>query len=124
MIKPLIGIIAILLISSALIVAGSQGSVYVPRVPLFAICAGVGFILHWLMFIPSYYYQTEHYFDLTGSLSYITAVTFAVFVHPFLDLRGLLIAVLVVIWAIRLGSFLFFGGGGPHRATSYKKQKK
>ena len=29
MIKPLVGIIAILLISSALVVAGSQGSVYV-----------------------------------------------------------------------------------------------
>ena len=94
MIKPLVGIIAILLMSSALVVAGSQGSVYVPRVPLFAICAGIGFILHWLVFIPSYYYQTEHYFDLTGSLSYISAVTVAVFMHPLLDLRGLLIAVL------------------------------
>ena len=102
MIKPLFGIIAILLISSALVVAGSQGSVYVPRVPLFAICAGIGFILHWLVFIPSYYYQTEHYFDLTGSLSYISAVTVAVFMHPLLDLRGLLIAVLVAVWACLL----------------------
>ena len=67
MIKPLVGIIVILLMSSALIVAGSQGSVYVPRVPLFAICAGIGFIMHWLVFIPSYYFQTEHYFD---SVSY------------------------------------------------------
>ena len=125
MIKPLFGIIAILLISSALVVAGSQGSVYVPRVPLFAICAGIGFILHWLVFIPSYYYQTEHYFDLTGSLSYISAVTVAVFMHPLLDLRGLLIAVLVAIWAIRLGSFLFLRvkkAGQDRRFTELKKR--
>ena len=125
MIKPLVGIIAILLISSALVVAGSQGSVYVPRVPLFAICAGIGFILHWLVFIPSYYYQTEHYFDLTGSLSYISAVTVAVFMHPLLDLRGLLIAVLVAIWAIRLGSFLFLRvkkAGQDRRFTELKKR--
>ena len=125
MIKPLFGIIAILLISSALVVAGSQGSVYVPRVPLFAICAGIGFILHWLVFIPSYYYQTEHYFDLTGSLSYISAVTVAVLMHPLLDLRGLLIAVLVAIWAIRLGSFLFLRvkkAGQDRRFTELKKR--
>ena len=125
MIKPLVGIIAILLISLALVVAGSQGSVYVPRVPLFAICAGIGFFLHWLVFIPSYYYQTEHYFDLTGSLSYISAVTVAVVMHPLLDLRGLLIAVLVAIWAIRLGSFLFLRvkrAGQDRRFTELKKR--
>ena len=125
MIKPLIGIIAILLISSALVVAGSQGSVYVPRVPLFAICAGIGFILHWLVFIPSYYYQTEHYFDLTGSLSYISAVTVAVTMHPLLDIRGLLIAILVAIWAIRLGRFLFLRvkkAGHDRRFTELKKR--
>ena len=123
MIKPLVGIIVILLMSSALIVAGSQGSVYVPRVPLFAICAGIGFIMHWLVFIPSYYFQTEHYFDLTGSLSYISAVTVAVLMHPLLDLRGLLIAILIAIWAIRLGRFLFLRvkkAGHDRRFTELK----
>ena len=123
MIKPLVGIIVILLMSSALIVAGSQGSVYVPRVPLFAICAGIGFIMHWLAFIPSYYFQTEHYFDLTGSLSYISAVTVAVLMHPLLDLRGLLIAILIAIWAIRLGRFLFLRvkkAGHDRRFTELK----
>ena len=52
MVKPIVGIVIVLLFSSALIVAGSQGSVYVPRVPLFAICASVGFLLHWLVLHP------------------------------------------------------------------------
>ena len=107
MLKPIIGIFIVLSISGALAVAGSQGSVYVPRVPLFAICASIGFILHWIIFIPSYYFQTEHYFDLTGSLSYITSVTVAAVMHPLLDLRGLIICFLIAIWAARLGTFLF-----------------
>ena len=107
MLKPIIGIVIVLFISGALAVAGSQGSVYVPRFPLFAICASIGFVLHWAIFVPSYYFQTEHYFDLTGSLSYIISITIAALMHPFLDLRGLIICLLIAIWATRLGTFLF-----------------
>jgi steroid 5-alpha reductase family enzyme len=75
--------------------------------PLFMICASIGFILHWLVFIPAYIYQTEHYFDLTGSLSYIATLITAVSLHPNLDARGLVLSVMIAIWATRLGSFLF-----------------
>ena len=105
--KPTIGILAILSTSAAIVFAGSQGSTAVSTIPLFFICASVGFILHWIVFIPSYLLQTEHYFDLTGSLSYIFAITLALYLHPLLDLRGLIICTLISIWALRLGSFLF-----------------
>ena len=105
--KPTIGILTILSTSAAIIFAGSQGSTAVSTIPLFFICASVGFILHWIIFIPSYLLQTEHYFDLTGSLSYIFAIILAVYLHPLLDLRGLIICTLISIWALRLGSFLF-----------------
>jgi steroid 5-alpha reductase family enzyme len=107
MIKPLIGIVVVLLISLPLALAGSQASVSNGSLPLFFLCASVGFILHWLMFIPAYIYQTEHYFDLTGSLSYIAAISMAIISHPGLDLRGTIIALFILIWAARLGSFLF-----------------
>ncbi|MFP6810104.1 MAG: DUF1295 domain-containing protein [Pseudohongiellaceae bacterium] len=105
--KPIIGILTILLVSAIVAFAGSQGSVAISTIPLFAICASVGFILHWTVFIPSYLLQTEHYFDLTGALSYISTITLAAYLHPLLDLRGLIICVLISIWAVRLGSFLF-----------------
>ena len=105
--KTIIGILTILLISAIVAFAGSQGSAAISTIPLFAICASVGFILHWTVFIPSYLLQTEHYFDLTGALSYISAITLAAYLHPLLDLRGLIICVLISIWAVRLGSFLF-----------------
>ena len=77
MLKPIIGILAVLLISGGLAWAGSQGSVSVPLVPLFAICASIGFLLHWIVFVPSFIFQTEHYFDLVGSISYIATVAVA-----------------------------------------------
>lgn len=107
MIKPIAGILIILVISGAIALAGSQGSTTVNELPLFLLCASVGFILHWIVFIPSYIYQTEHYFDLTGSLSYVSTIVFAVLIHDGMDTRSLVLSLFIVIWAIRLGSFLF-----------------
>ncbi|MFK7865662.1 MAG: DUF1295 domain-containing protein [Pseudohongiellaceae bacterium] len=121
--KPIIGIVIILIISAALALAGNQGSVESNGLPLFFICASLGFILHWLVFLPSFAYQTEHYFDLTGSISYIGAVLLAVVLHPNMDTRGLIICVMVVLWAGRLGSFLFIRvkkAGQDRRFTEIK----
>ncbi len=105
--KPILGILAIIAFSAALIIAGNQGSVEALGVPLFFICASVGFVLHWLIFLPSFALQTEHYFDLTGSLSYIGAVLLAFLLHPSMSIRGIVICLMVTLWAVRLGSFLF-----------------
>ena len=124
MLRPIIGILIVLLISGGLAWAGSQGSVYVPRVPLFAICASIGFLLHWIVFVPSFIFQTEHYFDLTGSISYIVTVTVAAVMHPSLDLRGLIICILVSIWAARLGSFLFMRVKRAGKDRRFDEMKK
>ena len=105
--KPLIGIAVILLISAGIALSGSQGSVLVGDMPLFLLCASIGFLLHWLVFVPSYIFQTEHFFDLTGSISFIATVAIALLAFPEMDLRGKLICLMIAIWAARLGSFLF-----------------
>ena len=64
-------------------------------------------MIQWLVFIPAYLLQTEKYFDLTGSLTYISITLLAVFLSPVVDGRSLLLLALVVIWAARLGTFLF-----------------
>ena len=124
MLKPIIGILAVLLISGGLAWAGSQGSVSVPLVPLFAICASIGFLLHWIVFVPSFIFQTEHYFDLVGSISYIATVAVAAVMHPLLDLRGLIICILISIWAARLGSFLFIRVKRSGKDRRFDEMKK
>ena len=100
-------IIASLIIGFLIALAGSQGSVEFNGWPLFAVCASVSYLLHWLIFIPSYSFQTEHYFDLTGSISYLMAISLCFMLNPSSDPRDLIIGSLIAIWAIRLGTFLF-----------------
>ena len=102
------GIAVSLVIGALIILAGSQGSIQLQGLPLFLICGAIGFVLHWAVFAPSYAFQTEHYFDLTGSISYITTVIAALLLNPTLDLRDIIIAAMIGIWALRLGSFLFW----------------
>lgn len=98
----------VLIIVGALVaLAGSQGGTSVAGVPLFALSVGLAFLIQWLVFIPAYIFQTEKFFDLTGSLTYISVITGAVIFSEGVDGRSILLAALVVIWAIRLGSFLF-----------------
>ena len=90
-----------------LALAGSHsGSVYL-GLPVFAWCVLLAFGLQWLAFIPAYLRQTEKFYDLTGSLSYISVVFVAVLMSGHTDSRSLLLAALIIIWALRLGSFLF-----------------
>lgn len=74
---------------------------------VFAIAVGLAFLIQWVVFIPSYLLQTERYFDLTGSATYITVMSLAVALSAPVDARSILLLVLVLVWAGRLGTFLF-----------------
>ena len=78
--------------------------------PLFALCATVGFLLHWTIFIPSFIYQTEHYFDLTGGLSYLSTVGLAYAVHPTWTAAALYCALWWQCGLPVLARFLFLQG--------------
>ena len=96
----------ILAVGAGIAWAGSQGSVTAFGVPLFALCGAISFVVNWIVFAPSYAAQTDNYFDLTGSLTYLTLVACALVLGSG-DARALLLALLVAVWAVRLGSFLF-----------------
>ncbi len=105
--QALIAIVVVVLIGAGLAFAGSQGSAEVGGVPVFALCVGLAFLIQWVAFIPAYLNQTEKFFDLTGSLTYITVVVMGVLLTPDPDARALVLMGVVLIWAARLGSFLF-----------------
>ena len=74
--------------------------------PLLVGLALFGFVLQWLAFVPAYWHQTEHYYDLTGSMTYAALVLLALWAGE-AHQRALLLGLLVLIWCARLGSFLF-----------------
>lgn len=96
-----------LVIAIGLAWAGSQGGVIVFGLPLFGLCVGISILIQWLAFIPAYWQQTEKFYDLIGSLSFLTVILVALTLGPTPDFRSWLLAGLVGIWAVRLGSFLF-----------------
>ena len=107
MLKPLLASLVAVGVSALIAIAGSNNSLSYAGIPLFMLCASVAFVLHWLGFIPAYIFQTEHYFDLIGSISYVATVALAVLLVPSMDLRALVVGTAVCVWAVRLGSFLF-----------------
>jgi len=68
------------------------------------------FVIQWIAYIPAFIFKTEKFYDLTGSLTYIAAISFALYstnTSQSLDLGSLIIGAAIIVWAVRLGSFLF-----------------
>ncbi len=97
----------LILIGFLFALAGSQGGATIAGLPVFGLCIGLTFLIQWLVFLPSYWLQTERFFDMTGSLTYVSVILIALVTSANLDARSILLAVLVILWALRLGSFLF-----------------
>jgi len=100
----------LILVGYLVALAGSQGGTALGGVPVFMLAVGLAFLIQWLVFIPAYIFQTEKFFDLTGSITYISLVGVAVCYSRYsvdLDARTILLAALVIVWALRLGTFLF-----------------
>jgi len=86
--------------------AGQSGHQY-KTMSAFFICALWAYGLNWLAYIPAAIFKTEKYYDLMGSLTYLSTFAMAAYLSQPLGLRAMVVAGLVGIWAIRLGSFLF-----------------
>ena len=68
------------------------------------------FVIQWIAYVPAFIFKTEKFYDLTGSITYISAIAFALYStndSQSLDLGSLIIGAAIIIWAVRLGSFLF-----------------
>jgi steroid 5-alpha reductase family enzyme len=86
--------------------AGSTNNVEIAGMPIFAWAAIIAFLTQWTVFLPSWFAHSERFFDLTGSITYLTVVAFSLFSATSLEPYSLLIAAMVSLWAFRLGWFL------------------
>ncbi|MBU0492015.1 MAG: DUF1295 domain-containing protein [Chloroflexi bacterium] len=105
--NALVALSTIILIGLGVTWAGSQGGASLFGIPIFALSVGLAFLIQWVVFIPAYLLQNERFFDLTGSITYISVTIMAVLLSPVVDGRSVLLLALVMIWAVRLGTFLF-----------------
>ena len=103
----IIGIILAIAVGVGVAFAGNQDSAQVLGLPIFMLIIIGAYLIQWIVFIIAYIQKSEKYFDLTGSLTYITLTTLAVLLIPNIDRRAALLLVMVIVWATRLGTFLF-----------------
>jgi steroid 5-alpha reductase family enzyme len=94
-------------IGTLMSLAGSDGGDRVGALPVFALCGALAFAINWLAFIPAALKRTEHYYDLIGGITYITVTVVAVLMSSKLDLRATLVAAMIMVWSLRLATFLF-----------------
>ena len=102
-----VAIVFAITLAAFISVAGGDGGSKFYSISVFTICASIAFIINWLAFIPANIAKSERYYDLIGSLTYLTIVVLAVVLSSNIDARAIVVSSLVIIWALRLGSFLF-----------------
>jgi steroid 5-alpha reductase family enzyme len=99
--------VAIALVIGGLVaLAGSQGGATVGGMPVFALAVAAAFAVQVLVYIPSAIAKTERFFDATGSATFILVTIAVLSLVPTVDARGFVLAGMVILWAIRLGTFL------------------
>ena len=107
-IRSLVIILVAILIATLLALATAPYSVQVCDYSLYAVLGVLAFVIQWIAFIPAYKFQTEHFYDLTGSFTYLSVIVCAyLFSNASNNPRATLLCLICIVWAIRLGSFLF-----------------
>ena len=103
--------------------AGSDGGGLAFGVPAFAICVVLAYAVQWVSFVPAYLKQTERFFDLIGAATFALVACVALVGAGEFGVRAVAIALMVVVWAARLGVFLgvrVHRSGGDRRFDSIK----
>jgi steroid 5-alpha reductase family enzyme len=103
----LVAIVVALALGGLVAWAGSQGTALVAGIPLFALAVAAAFAVQVIVWIPSQLARTEKFFDITGSLTFIGVSVAVLLLAPVADARGWVLAAMIVLWAVRLGAFLF-----------------
>ena len=111
-IKDYISVIIAFFIGALIAIGGSQNGAQYHGYPILFICLMISFVLHWIAFIPAYLARTEKFYDIAGTVAYLSVLATASYLTMIssnnnLQLRSIIAIILVLIWALRLGLFLF-----------------
>jgi len=74
------------------------------------ISAAIALGVQWLSWVPASVKQTERFFDITGGVTFLVIVVFSLWAGSQSEppsSREWIVSALVVIWSLRLSSFLF-----------------
>ncbi len=102
--------------------AGGTDAIQWAGLPITVWAAIIAFGINWLAFVPSYFGTTERYYDLVGTVSYLSVIVF-IWLSGERETRATILALMIAIWTIRLGSFLFARVSADGRDLRFNKLK-
>ena len=101
------GILLGLALAVAIALSGASGAWTQYDTPPILVAAAVAILVQWAAFVFAWRRQSEHFFDLTGSATFISVVLIAAFLsRAALGPLDIALGAAVIAWALRLGSFL------------------
>ena len=106
-VKNIFAITAFLICIALINIAGQNIELEIRGMNAFTFILIVAVLLQILFFIPSFIFKTEKYYDLVGSLTYVTTISLAYFSVDEKTTIDSIIYFYVMIWASRLGIYLF-----------------
>ena len=120
--RAIIAVVAAVSVAALFSLAGSSGGLTLGGWPVFAVCTALAFVVNWIAFVFAWRGRTERFYDLTGTLTYLL-VTIVALVAGSRTGLSVVLAILVAVWSVRLGSFLFLriqASGGDRRFDQIK----
>ena len=81
-------------------------------------------LIQFAIFLPSFIFQTEKFYDLTGSLTFISVTSIAYFSLDNPSTIDTILYLYVIVWAGRLGIFLFRRINKDGKDERFDKAKK
>ena len=106
-VKNIINITAFLICIALVNIAGQNIELEIRGVNAFTYILIAAVLIQVIFFIPSFLLKTEKYYDLVGSLTYVITISLAYFAVENKTTIDSIIYIYVMIWASRLGIYLF-----------------
>ena len=122
--KHLISVLIILLVIIFLTYILSFDTLSINEIPIVYLFTSSILILNSTFFLHSYIYKTDIFFDLVGSLSFLSIGVISLLLIPNIDANQILVFFLLLFWSLRLGPFLFIrrlGANNDERLEEFFK---
>jgi len=123
-IKNIIAITVFIICIGLINVAGQNIEIEIRGVNAFTFILLIAVLLQVIFFIPSFLLKTEKYYDLVGSLTYITTTSLAYFSVENKTMIDSIIYFYVMVWALRLGIYLFRRVRNDGKDVRFEKAKR
>ena len=123
-IKNIIAITVFIICIGLINVAGQNIEIEIRGVNAFTFILLIAVVLQVIFFIPSFLLKTEKYYDLVGSLTYITTISLAYFSVENKTMIDSIIYFYVMVWALRLGIYLFRRVRNDGKDVRFEKAKR